>query len=361
MFGSEMLDVALGLVLVFLLVSLVLTAVQEAIESWLRSRAGDLNRAIFELLQRDDQLVGDFYNHPLIFALHRAGLGDDLTHAVHKAVTGRNPFGRAWREVRAARAKLPSYIPREAFSAALLDLLASGKAKGRIVETYDALDRLCGGNPKRLRAEIEGWYDGAMDRASGWYKRRTQIILFWLGLVSAILLNLNAVTIGNYLATNKQAREYATQYAGKLAGGSKASQGQGTGGPVGAPGYRGNRQSLFGAPGHGGPADRLVCRHRREDLQRLSPVTGRPAALHRRKAGFRSDRHGADGGLDADGGLPHHRFCGDAGGALLVRRVEPHHGDPLHRETHGKEPGRALAGRRQEALPVRWRRRIEPA
>lgn len=232
MFGSDILDVAIGLVLVFLLVSLVLSGVQEAIEAWLRSRAGDLNRALFELLQSDGTLLQALHDHPLMFALNRAGLDSDTAvKALPKPTWW--PFSKAQRAAREARALLPSYIPREVFAVSLIDLLSTGKmvagegaeapgeatkkAHERLVVSMEALRRVVGDDIARVRAEVEGWYDGAMDRASGWFKRRTQKILFFLGLAAAVALNLNAVVLGNYLATNKAAREYAAVYAKKLA------------------------------------------------------------------------------------------------------------------------------------------------
>lgn len=232
MFGSDILDVAIGLVLVFLLVSLVLTAVQEVIEAWLRSRAGDLNRALFELLQGDGALLEALHSHPLMFALNRAGRDTGVAvKALPKPTWW--PFTTAQRAARGARALLPSYIPREVFAVSLIDLLSTGKmvtgkgaealgeetkqAHDRLVQSMEALQRVVGNDVARVRAEVEGWYDGAMDRASGWFKRRTQKILFFLGLAAAVVLNLNAVVIGNYLATNKAAREYAAIYAQKLA------------------------------------------------------------------------------------------------------------------------------------------------
>ena len=51
MFGSQTLEIVIGLVLIFLLVSILLTALSEAIEGILKTRAADLERAIF-LYQR---------------------------------------------------------------------------------------------------------------------------------------------------------------------------------------------------------------------------------------------------------------------------------------------------------------------
>jgi hypothetical protein len=48
-------------------------------------------------------------------------------------------------------------------------------------------------------AHIEHWYDSAMDRVSGWYKRSTQWALFWIALFVVVVLNVNTITISDYL------------------------------------------------------------------------------------------------------------------------------------------------------------------
>ncbi len=45
MFGSELLDVVIGMVFVFLLLSLICSAVNELLETRLKNRAGDLEKA----------------------------------------------------------------------------------------------------------------------------------------------------------------------------------------------------------------------------------------------------------------------------------------------------------------------------
>ena len=47
---SEILDVAIGLVLVYLLISVLMTSVCEAIEAILKTRAGDLEQAMLQLV-----------------------------------------------------------------------------------------------------------------------------------------------------------------------------------------------------------------------------------------------------------------------------------------------------------------------
>lgn len=205
MFGLEILDVALGLVLTYLLMSFILTSAREGIEGILKSRAANLETAIGEILQGDKTLVDKFYDHPLIYALHRGA-------------RQANPSPAGWRFWRRPHGNLPSYIPRETFAATLIDLIGSGAVKNSdLMTAIGGLNRISGGRGQLLRSEVEGWYDAAMDRAAGWYKRRTQTILFFLGLALAVALNINSVTIAQHLATDEQSRFYADRLAENVA------------------------------------------------------------------------------------------------------------------------------------------------
>ena len=195
MFGSDILDIAVGMILVYLLLSLILTAVQETIEAWVKSRASNLERAVTELLQGDSTLVTEFYDHPLIYALHGGKRGA------------------------AAKRDRPSYIPRSTFAAVLIDLMRKDPetVNANLKRAFNGLDHLTGGDLTKTRRELERWYDGAMDRASGWYKRSTHARLFWLGLGIAILLNVNSVMLAQHLATDPQSRELANHLAASVA------------------------------------------------------------------------------------------------------------------------------------------------
>ena len=188
MFNSSVLDIAIGLVLVYLLISVVLTSVSEAIEGILKTRAKDLERALGELFQGDPTMLRDFYNHPLISGLYLGGYrGTPATDAT-PAPAGEAPTPAAQAAVPdpagGGHGNLPSYIPREAFSAAVTDLLKDPRG-ARLKQALDALATRHGVDPAATRRALENWYDGAMDRASGWFKRRTQVRLFILGLAIA--------------------------------------------------------------------------------------------------------------------------------------------------------------------------------
>jgi hypothetical protein len=92
------------------------------------------------------------------------------------------------------------------------------------------------GDVSKLVDEIEGWYNSSMDRVSGWYKYHTQKWLFGIGLVLAVALNANTITILQRLYKDSTLRQSviaaAQQYANKEA--ATASQpGVSTGGSSG--------------------------------------------------------------------------------------------------------------------------------
>ena len=215
MLGSEVLDIAIGVIFVFLLVSLIASSIREGIEGWLKTRATHLEKGIRELLHDESGsgLVKQLFEHPLIFGLYSGNY------------TPRK-IGRAW----ATRGgNLPSYIPSRNFAMALIDLAARGPVADGSIPVPLTLNALrsnlqqlqcppvqrvlltaidsAEGDLQKAKAYIEAWYDSAMDRVSGWYKRSTQWMIFVIGLVLAIVLNVNTMTIVKHLYLDKAARQ----------------------------------------------------------------------------------------------------------------------------------------------------------
>jgi len=180
-------DVVLGLVLIFLLVSIVATAAQEMVAGALGWRAEMLSRKLDQII-RDPALRWELEEHPLIAALR----GSD---------------GRP-----------PSYIPPACFAAAVLSIATAG----RLAETpRAAFDTICGwarddgsplaeavlalaqdagGDPRRLGAALAQWYADAMDRLSGAYKRRAALWAIGLAVLVAAALNVDTLRLISALA-----------------------------------------------------------------------------------------------------------------------------------------------------------------
>jgi hypothetical protein len=206
-FGA-IVNAAIGLMLVYLLLSLVVTAVQEAIASFAQKRGKALEAGLQEMLStvdaatggRTTQLFSDVFNHALI----QAGSGS----------------------------RRPSYIAARNFSSALLDVLTRGSASPAIVavkntvaalpagKTQDTLLALvteAGGDMDKLRARVESWFDDAMDRVSGSFKRHTQRWVIALGIIIAITMNVNSIEIAATIASSSTAQDALATLETKLA------------------------------------------------------------------------------------------------------------------------------------------------
>ena len=103
MFGSTILDTAIGLAFVFLLLSLIATALREALEVWLKSRAAHLERGIRALLHDPEGtgLARAFYGHPLVRSLYGAsapGEGSQPRRSFARVSTAASAPGIALRQ-----------------------------------------------------------------------------------------------------------------------------------------------------------------------------------------------------------------------------------------------------------------------
>jgi hypothetical protein len=246
MFNSQILDVAIGMIFVYLLLSLICSAANELIEAWLKNRAKDLEAGICNLV--GDDLAGQLYGHGLIKGLFS------------------NAHGK------------PSYIPSKTFALSLMNIIApngvtpvaAGPAAGAqavavspvapntlaqlrvtiaglpttdaaaasVQKAILALIDDAQGDINKLKSNIEGWYDSAMDRVSGWYKRRTQTIILFLGLVIAVALNADSAYIARHLSADPALRNSlvsaAQVYAQKENPGSSGKPSSDQGGNTGS-------------------------------------------------------------------------------------------------------------------------------
>jgi hypothetical protein len=65
------------------------------------------------------------------------------------------------------------------------------------------------------RTNTEQWFDDAMDRASGWYKRSTQLWLGLVGLALAFVLNVDTISVATALWRDHTLRQNAVEQAKK--------------------------------------------------------------------------------------------------------------------------------------------------
>jgi hypothetical protein len=108
---SGVLDVAIGMIFVYLILSLITSAANEVIEMKLKNRATDLEKGLRELLDPgknagESTLIQQIYNHPLINGLFE---GTYEESGIKKKSAGI-----------IKSIALPSYIPSNNFALALI-------------------------------------------------------------------------------------------------------------------------------------------------------------------------------------------------------------------------------------------------
>lgn len=110
-------EIAIGVVLVWLFVAIAAMATQEWLSNLLRWRASDLERTIRDMLA-DEDLAEQFYDHPLIRSLSmRSGF-----------------FARQLAKLVGQSSPRPSYIPDRTFALALFDVVVTAGTDDSVID-----------------------------------------------------------------------------------------------------------------------------------------------------------------------------------------------------------------------------------
>jgi hypothetical protein len=165
-----LLDVAIGMVMIYSLLSLLCSTINEGISSFFALRAATLQKGLENLLGSD--LAKQVYDHHLVQGL------------VQKDLVFRGK-------------RKPSYIPTRTFVVTLFDTLNDGfpaaadELRGAIQKLPDAgvkrallaLVDEAKGDLDQAKQNVGIWFDHSMDRVSGWYRRKVQLIILILGVL----------------------------------------------------------------------------------------------------------------------------------------------------------------------------------
>ena len=200
MFGSTILDVAIGLVFIYLLLSLLVTAGTELIAAWLNWRADNLRKGLQRIL--DPTLAQRLYDHPLIKKLSKSD-------------------------------RWPSYIPSGTFALALVDVIVNlnpgAPQPARDLESLignvpdpdvrrvlSLLAEEAGQDGQKLKEGIENWFNSSMDRVAGWYKRKAQAANVAVAIVLTVAVNVDSLLILRSLSNDAALRAALVAQAQEL-------------------------------------------------------------------------------------------------------------------------------------------------
>lgn len=212
MSGLAILDVVIGLVFVYLLLSLFCTVANEIIANLMQLRSKNLAKGLESIFDGNKELLKAFRAHPKIKAL-----------------------------IEPQKDRLPSYLSSDTFVAAYTDLVESLRNREKSVgkEFREAIDAIKDEDAKQwllkqashieqtveeTKKELGVWFDEVMERATGWYRREIRRIGFGVACVIVIVFNADSINIAKRLWSDDVMRNAVVKLAEKTASACTADQ-----------------------------------------------------------------------------------------------------------------------------------------
>lgn len=216
MLNNVALDVAIGLVFVYLLYSLLATILAELIATKLGLRARNLKEAVDRMLNDEKEkgfwgklwdslrlmknpknaVVKNFYDHPEIKYLGSSGLFSAPSQ--FKAVS----FSKTLLYLLNGPGQLNSEQIKEQLEKKA-PLVLGASTSDYVLNLY----REANGDIAKFKMQLETWFDRTMEQATEWYKRKIQIVLLILSFMIAWLFNVDTFAIVRKLSDDKDARD----------------------------------------------------------------------------------------------------------------------------------------------------------
>ena len=201
-------EVVIGMAFFFLLMSTLASAINEGIANLFSLRARGLEQGIASML--GDGHAQAFFETAIVLSQRKPDNADTKNVGNTNGQEGKQK----------TNSKKPSYLGAPIFTDALQALfgvegtafqLDLEKVKDPGLRTnLEEFAAKVGNDATQFRKELETWFDATMNRASGWYKRRSHLILFFIGIVLAGAANLSAVTVGQRLWSDSTLRSIVT-------------------------------------------------------------------------------------------------------------------------------------------------------
>jgi hypothetical protein len=228
-------EVAVGLVMVYLLMAILCSSLMEMVSGFLDLRGEMLWRGIESMLggrgaggfkERVKGIAGASRNcvvsgAPSAAAPQAGAQVLELSralfmHPVVDAVRGGN--------------RAPAYLTSDQFATALLDTIGttyragsrlhsdisstiSAMPEGPLKTNLELILKDVGGDAAKAKEGIQKWFDDTMARVGGWYKRQTQWLLLALGFVAAAALNVDTIELTRRMWTDPALRAVAIKSA----------------------------------------------------------------------------------------------------------------------------------------------------
>ena len=212
MIDLPIVNIALSLIMLYLLLSVVCSTIKEMISRLFALRFKTLTQAL-ERLVTDDNIREQVMQQPLIKAL-----GDQPSYIPSKT------FAMALLDVAAQQSKVAQSKAAQASASDgdNADAAKTTPAKPTFESIRNDFEQLPEGDLRNalltltnnveedvteLRDSVETWFNNTMDRATGWYKRKAQAIVMSIALVVTGLTNADTLHMAHSLSEDTALRQ----------------------------------------------------------------------------------------------------------------------------------------------------------
>ena len=240
MFYNVVIDVFIGLIFIYLLYSLLATVLMELIARWFNLRARMLMRGLRRMLEDHVSVKGNWFQRSTVYNyiaemwnyVYRFFMPMNKNEKLVKRFYDQPSIKYLGEDKAFSK---PGYLQPHNFSNTIVQMLRGneydGSTNNEAAFIKNALDnnslninRETLSHLKNLfadarqdvyvfRMRLEQWFEETMERANGWYKRQTQIILILIGFFIAWQFNVDSIAISKILLKDKKVREQMVQLA----------------------------------------------------------------------------------------------------------------------------------------------------
>ncbi len=239
---DAILEVAIGLIMTWLILSMAASQIQEAIIELLGWRSKFLEDRLLEMFNKNSTLVAKFYKHPLIEAL----FVKTMFNKTRKPADIPNPiFAKAAVDILLNAGKSGDEVPAGSMSLetmkhrAIRSMEHLKQSNEYLANTVKYLvPRLDEAEAKveqklvEYRGNVKSWFDTTMVEATNLYRKYASAIALGLGIGLAMVFNVDSVEFVNQLWRDPTLRQTIVAQAGNIKPEDSASIAKGQAGCV---------------------------------------------------------------------------------------------------------------------------------
>jgi hypothetical protein len=208
------LDVLIVLTAIYATLSTVVSWVNEQISHYANLRGATLYEGVINLVMGEKTIADQIFQHPLVVASSNdpGGIPNPAKPYRPPYLDARNFSMALWQSVQATQQRKDGAtaaqlvaLPADVVEDLRQRVATVGNAnlRGALTALLDA----AGSDYQRLLVTTDNWFNAQMDRVSGWYKRRVQWIIAFIGILLVVVTGLDSVEIATRLYANPESRE----------------------------------------------------------------------------------------------------------------------------------------------------------